>query len=320
MVDWIMYGKIQELKRNGLNKSQIRRRLKIDYKTVLKYWDMAPDDYATAITLAKSRSKKADKYKSYVVEYLEKYPDMTAAQIYDWIKERTNLRSLDFQKRTFRYYVSEVREEYGIKKPDSTRQYETVNDPVMGQQAQVDMGELSMETLTGRRKKIYCFGMVLSHSRFKFVLWQERPFTTDSFIQAHIKAFAFYGGRPNEIVYDQDKILAVSENHGDIIYTEGFQSHIYEVKFDIFLCHSYDPESKGRIENVVKYAKYGFANHRIFSDIESFNADCIAWLKRTGNAEVHGTTKLIPAEVFPSKKNTFYQYPSTAFQLLLTKV
>jgi len=217
MVDWIMYGKIQELKRNGLNKSQIRRRLKIDYKTVLKYWDMEPEDYATAITLAKSRSKKTDKYKSYVVEYLEKYPDVTAAQIYDWIKERTNLRSLDFQKRTFRYYVSEVREEYGIKKSDSTRQYEAVNDPVMGQQAQVDMGELRVETLTGRRQKIYCFGMVLSHSRFKFVLWQERPFTTDSFIQAHIKAFAFYGGRPNEIVYDQDKILAVSENHGDII-------------------------------------------------------------------------------------------------------
>ncbi len=244
MVDWIMYGKIQELKRNGLNKSQIRRRLKIDYKTVLKYWDMAPDDYATAITLAKSRSKKADKYKSYVVEYLEKYPDMTAAQIYDWIKERTNLRSLDFQKRTFRYYVSEVREEYGIKKPDATRQYEAVNDLVMGQQAQVDLGELKVETSTGRRKKLYCFGMVLSNSRFKFVLWQERPFTTDSFIQAHIKAFAFYGGRPNEIVYDQDKILAVSENHGDIIYTEGFQSYINEVKFDIFLCHVYDPESK----------------------------------------------------------------------------
>ena len=302
MVDWIMYGKIQELKRNGLNKSQVSRRMKIDYKTVLKYWDMSPENYAVVIMLAKSRSKKADEYKPYVVECLEKYPDMSAAQIYDRIKEKTNLGSLNFQKRTFRYYVCEVREEYGIKKLNVTRQYEAVNDPVMGQQAQVDMGELKVETSTGRRKKIYCFAMVLSHSRFKFVLWQETPFTTDSFIQAHIKAFAFYGGRPHEIVYDQDKILAVSENHGDIIYTEGFQSYINEVKFDIFLCHGHDPESKGRIESVVKYAKYGFANHRIFSDIESFNADCIAWLKRTGNAEVHGTTKLIPAEVFTLEK------------------
>ena len=171
-----------------------------------------------------------------------------------------------------------------------------------GQQAQVDMGEISLETLSGRHKKVYCFGMVMTHSRYKFILWQERPFTTDTFVQAHIKAFAFFGGRPREMVYDQDKILAVSENNGDIIYTEGFQNYVNEVKFDIFLCHGADPESKGLIENVVKYAKHGFAEHRIFRDIGSFNADCIAWLKRTGNKKEHGTTKKIPAEVFTLEK------------------
>ena len=45
MVDWIMYGKVQEMKRDGLNKSQIGRHLGIDYKTVLKYRDMSPDEY-----------------------------------------------------------------------------------------------------------------------------------------------------------------------------------------------------------------------------------------------------------------------------------
>ena len=302
MVDWIMYGKIQEMKRNGLNKSQTTRRLKIDYKTVMKYWDMAPDDFAAAIKDAGKRTKKADKYKSFVVEYLQKYPDMSAAQVYDWIKERTGLATLGFNKRTLRSYTNSIREEYDIKRPDKTREYEAVDDPPMGHQAQVDMGEILLDTKGSRRKKIYCFGMVLSNSRHKYVLWQERPFTTATFIQAHIKAFAFYEGRPKEIVYDQDKILAVSENHGDIIFTEEFQNYINEVKFDIFLCHGYDPESKGRVESVVKYAKNGFAKHRIFIDIDSFNADCIAWLSRTGNVEIHGTTKKIPAEVFALEK------------------
>ncbi len=171
-----------------------------------------------------------------------------------------------------------------------------------GRQAQVDMGEISLETTNGRHKKVYCFGMVMTHSRYKYILWQEKPFTTDTFVQAHIKAFAFFGGRPQEMVYDQDKILAVSENNGDIIYTERFQSYLNEAKFDIFLCHGADPESKGLIENVVKYAKHGFAEHRIFRGIDSFNADCIAWLKRTGNKKVHGTTKKIPAEVFALEK------------------
>ena len=302
MVDWIMYGKIQEHKRNGLNKSQTKRRLGIDYKTVLKYWDMEPDDYAASKAFADNRSKKADKYKSFVIECLKKYPDMSASQIYDWIKETKQLETLHFKKRGFQNYIASIREEYDIVKTDTTRPYEAVDDPPLGQQAQVDMGEILLETVSGRRKKVYCFAMVLSNSRHKFVVWQEKPFTTDAFIQAHIKGFAFYGGRSREIVYDQDKILAVSENHGYIIYTEGFQSYINEVKFDIFLCHGYDPESKGRIESVVKYAKNGFAKHRIFKDINSFNADCIAWLKRTGNAEVHGTTKKIPAEVFALEK------------------
>ena len=55
MVDWIMYGKIQEMKRTGLNKSQTSRHLGIDYKTVLKYWDMSPDEY--------SATRKVNRYR-----------------------------------------------------------------------------------------------------------------------------------------------------------------------------------------------------------------------------------------------------------------
>ena len=64
---------------------------------------------------------------------------------------------------------------------------------------------------------------------------------------------------------------------------------------------------------MVKYAKHGFAEHRILHDIESFNEDCIAWLKRTGNAEEHGTTKKIPAEVFALEKEYLLPVPTYSF-------
>ena len=70
----------------------------------------------------------------------------------------------------------------------------------------------------------------------------------------------------------------------------------------MFLCHGSDPESKGRIEAVIKYAKNNFAKHRKFTDADSFNEDCLSWLERTGNAKKHGTTKRIPAEVFAIEK------------------
>lgn len=296
------YEKIQELKRNKLNKTQASHRLGIDRKTVAKYWDMPAEEFAKKKEDSKKRRKKADEYKPYILECLTKYPDMTAAQIGDWLLEKTGKARLPFGERSLRSYVNYLREEYGIEKPETGRQYEAVEESDYGAQGQVDMGEIILETENGGHKKVYAFGMVLSASRYKYVYWQDRPFTTATFVEAHIRAFEFFGGRPRELVYDQDKVLAVSENNGDIIYTAGFQNYLQEVGFDIYLCHGSDPESKGKIEAVIKYAKKNFAKHRIFRDIDSFNIDCLAWLERTGNAKEHGTTKKIPAEVFAIEK------------------
>jgi len=149
MVKWMDYYKIQEYKRKKFNKSQTARKLGINRETVGVYWDMTPEAYAARVESAKTREKKADPHKDFVLECLLKYPDMSAAQLYDWIKERTCLETLDFQERCFRDYVKSIREEYDIKKPETSRQYEAMDELPSGQQAQVDMGEISLETLSG---------------------------------------------------------------------------------------------------------------------------------------------------------------------------
>ncbi len=311
MIEWIMYAEIHRLKHKGFKKAKVAKTLKINRETVTKYWDMTPAEYEAAKT--KHRTRKPDVYKELIVEWLTEYPDMTAAQVYDWCKERSPLETLDFQKRSFQDYVNSIRKEYNIKKPSTERQYEASDERAPGEQGQVDMGEISVPTISGRHKKIYCFAMVLSHSRYKYVLWQEKPFTTDTFVRAHVKAFEYFGGRPREIVYDQDKVLAVSENNGDIIYTSGFQSYLDEMKFSVFLCHGADPESKGPIENVVKFAKHGFAEHRTFADIDSFNYDCLAWLRRTANHDKHQTTQRRPDEVFALEREYLIPVPEYSF-------
>jgi transposase len=221
----------------------------------MKYWDMTADEFARVREGAKKRKKKADEYKPFILECLRKYPDMSAAQINDWLLEMTGRTKMPFGERSLRSYVENLRKEYEIKKPDKTRQHEAVDDPAYGDQGQVDLGEITLKKEGGGHKKIYGFAMVLSNSRYKFVCWQAQPFTTASFVEAHIKAFKYFGGRPRELVYDQDKVLAVSENHGDIIYTEGFQNYLNAVGFNVFLCRGSDPQSKGRVEAVIKYAK-----------------------------------------------------------------
>ena len=167
MIDWIMYAKIQDLKRKRPKKAWVARKLGINRETVSKYWDMTPDEYEAA--KSRHRERKPDIYKPQIIEWLTKFPDITAAQIYDWCKERSPLETLDFQKRSFQDYVNSIRKEYDIKKPDNTRQYEASDEREPGEQGQVDMGETSVLTPSGRHKKIYCFAMVLSHSRYKYV-------------------------------------------------------------------------------------------------------------------------------------------------------
>ena len=64
---WMIYEKIQEMKRNKLNKSQVSRHLGIDYKTVMKYWDMPSDGFAEKQIQAMQKSMKQQK------RYRQKY-------------------------------------------------------------------------------------------------------------------------------------------------------------------------------------------------------------------------------------------------------
>lgn len=295
-----MYFAIQEQRRLGLNKSQVARNLELSRNTVDKYWEMGVDEYKQRLDALETRSKKLDGFKPDILSWLKKYPDLSAAQIMDWLIERH--QHLKVGESTVRSYVRNLRLEYGIPKEKRMRQYEAIQDLPMGRQMQVDFGETKLRHMEGHLVKLWFITFVLSHSRHKYVWWLDRPFTTRDVVDAHEQAFQFYGGLPEEIVYDQDHLLLTSENYGDLILTHGFAKYVEERSFRIHMCRKADPESKGKIENVVKYVKRNFARHRSFTNVDKLNEECVAWLRRTGNVKIHQTTKKIPAEVYAIEK------------------
>src|SRR5699024_12630033 len=111
----------------------------------------------------------------------------------------------------------------------------------------------------------------------------DRPFTTRDVITAHENAFRYFGGIPSELVYDQDALLIVSENNGDLILTKDFQSYKETRDLIVWMCRGADPESKGKVENVVKYVKNNFAKHRLYYGLNKWNETAWEWLERTGN-------------------------------------
>jgi transposase len=313
-----VYSDIQKLKKMGYKKQRAARQLKIDTKTVHKYWDMSEDEYVSYFSETKERSKIMDPYYDYVLDRLTTYPEITSAIIYDNLRE--DFHNFAPSYRSVRLYVFYLREKEGIPAPTKIRQYGENPELPFGYQAQVDMGQKTMKDANGKSVKVYVFAMVLSSSRYKYVCFQLEPFTAATFIQAHNMAFRFFGGRPSEIVYDQDRIMVISENGGDIIYTETFENYKNYTGFSVYLCRGSDPESKGKIEAVVKYVKNNFLSCRVFHAIARLNSDGMAWLDRTGNGLVHETTKMVPAVVFAQEQKHLKAVPELSEPSIVPKI
>lgn len=99
-------------------------------------------------------------------------------------------------------------------------------------------------------------------------------------IRIHENAFEFFGGVPEEVVYDQDNLILTSENYGDLIYTQAFFGYLQKRKFRVYMCRKGDPESKGKVKNVVGYVKNNYARYRTFYNIDQWNENCLSWLHR----------------------------------------
>lgn len=297
---WMVYQELHRLKRMGFSNSKIARKLKISRNRVINYLKMTPDEFAEFIAALQTRTKKLDPYENDILTWLKEYPDMTGAQVHDWLQEKLNVQSVS--ENTVRNYVNDLRDRYHIPKETMERMYGTVEELPMGKQMQVDFGETFVNMESGHRKKLYVAAFVLSHSRFKYVEWIDRPLRTTDLIRMQENAFRYFGGMTEEIVYDQDRLLAVSENAGDIILTESFTKYHKTRGFKIYLCRKNDPESKGKIEQVIKYVKNNFAKHRIYKDLDSWQQSALKWLTRTGNYKFHHNTKKRPSEVHALEK------------------
>lgn len=300
MKGYEVYNKIKQLKERGFKQAAVAKKLNIHRNTVKRYWDMSLDEYEQ-MNLKINRLGSLDGHKQIILDWLNEYPSMSASQVCDWLKEHYDL---SYPERTVSRYVRILREEYDIRKSKNPRDYEAIEDPPMGQQLQIDFGSKWMLGTSGNRIKVHFAAYSLSNSRYKYVAFQSHPFTSGEFVNTTKSCFIYIGGIPKEIVIDQDSILTVDENYGDIIYTYEFEQFRSDYEFKMYVCRKSDPESKGRIENVVGYVKKNFLEHRKYpGDDEALNRQALAWLERTANAKKHGTTKIPPSVLWKEEVN-----------------
>ena len=123
--------------------------------------------------------------------------------------------------------------------------------------AQVDFGE-AIAVIGGERRKIHVFFMDLPYSDAAFM--KAYPVeTTEAFLDGHVAAFAFFGGVPLSILYDNTK-LAVARICGDgkRERTRAFTGLVSHYLFDDRFGRPGKGNDKGKVEGLVKNGRRRF--------------------------------------------------------------
>ncbi|NIV45681.1 MAG: IS21 family transposase [Gammaproteobacteria bacterium] len=138
--------------------------------------------------------------------------------------------------------------------------------------AQADFGEADA-IIAGVEQRAHFFVMTLPHSDACFVAAYPAA-TTEAWLDGHNRAFAFFGGVPRSILYDNDKCL-VSRILPDGTRQRtrsfsGLQSHyLFEDRYG----RPGKGNDKGNVEGVVGFARRNFMTPRPrFANWDAFNA------------------------------------------------
>ena len=300
MKGWHMIHQVKAMYNDGQGSSQraIAKALGISRNTVKKYLSMSESEISKYQESSR-RTRSLEAHRDYLCHLLRKYPKLSAVKTARLLKE-ANIET-GVSLRTLRRYLRELKQ---VQTVQQARYFEPVLDMEPGLQCQVDGGELHQVEINKVSRSVYFIVFVLSYSRYMAVVPSPRPFTTESWIQAHDTAFRQMGGCCQEYVYDQTRLVVIEEHYREVFLNEGFSQYATTVDFGVRVCEGYDPQSKGKVEAGVKYVKNNFFYGESFQDWEHMENELQSWLENVANPRIHGTTKQVPKEVFQNQEQS----------------
>ena len=179
-------------------------------------------------------------------------------------------------------------------------------------EAQVDYF-FALAKLDGVLQKVAIFLMALPYSDAFFMMCTPRE-CTESFWEGHVRAFAFFGGVPSRISYDNSKIAvrSILGIHRRRL-TDGFLELSSHYLFDHHFCTVRRPNEKGVVETTGKYARRNFmVPVPVVSDYEELNAHlrerCLADLSRRPRGG-----QATKAELLEEERESFLPLPAAEF-------
>jgi transposase len=211
------------------------------------------------------RPSIVDPFVPFIVEQLEKYPELRSTRVFSMLKERGYEGGPDHIRRV----VGRLRP----KKPaEAFQRLRTLP----GEQAQVDWAHFGKLQIGRALRPLWAFVVVLSYSRrifLRFFPGAAMPF----FVRGHVEAFAEFGGVARVLLYDNLK-SAVVERHGDAI-------RFHPTLLALSAHYRFEPRpvavargnEKGRVERAIRYVRDAFFAARSYTDLVDLNRQAVQW-------------------------------------------
>lgn len=297
---------IKKFLKNGLSKSEIARKLGISRETVRKYAKL-PDGYIPIIKRA-TVENSVDPFLPHIAKILETAKEensyIPTTVIYDEICKLGYEGSLRWLQTVMQRYELRNR----IKDEEKLIRFETKP----AQQMQVDWVEFPKEGLSA-------FVATMGYSRASYVEYVDNE-RVETLLACHMNAFNYFGGVPQEALYDNMKTVIIKRNaygYAKHKFNPLFEDFVKHCGFKIKLCKPYRPKTKGKVERFNHYFRYSFhnglkvrlamMNHEL--NLENANTEVIKWLNEVANKRIHQTTLQRPFELLAQEKLVLLPVP-----------
>ena len=243
-----IYGQIRSLRRQGVSQRQIAVTLGISRNTVKKYWDgeAVPWERKSYTRSPSVLTPEIIKFIRHCLEIDEadapKKQHHTAKLIYERLVEE---HCFTGSETTVRRMVAKLKE----KTPEA---FIPLTFPA-GEAMQIDWGEATVY-LGGEKTVVNLFCARLCYSNTPFVRAYRRQ-NSESFHEAIVHAFEYFGGVPRQVIFDNAKI-AVKDGFGaHAVKQAGYTALSAHYSFEAVFCNPASGHEKGLVEGQVGYMR-----------------------------------------------------------------
>jgi transposase len=222
-----------------------------------------------------TRRSMVEPYVAFIQETLARFPTLRASRLYQMVRERGYPGAPDH----FRSIVARYRPRPQAEAYLRLRTLE-------GEESQVDWAHFGKLAVGKALRPLMAFVMVLSYSRYLFLRFYLGA-AMSAFLDAHVRAFEFFGGVPRKCLYDNLRSAVLERMHLAGV-PDAIHFHPKLLELSAWYRFAARPvavargNEKGRVERAIRFVRERFFAARQFVDLPDLNAQALAWC--TGEA------------------------------------